>query len=84
MIPPHRFTRGLWAVALESRPDAPRFLGANWDSLRKDHYVGEPPRMLLFRTRRRARAWCNARPNVWAPYWRFRVVRVRETVRALP
>ena len=54
------------------------------------HYDGEPSQPLLFVTRRHARAWCAKQHRQYAAgrtdlcgKWRWRPVRVRETLRVV-
>ena len=66
-------------------------LGSSWadDDDKAPIYDGEPSRCLLFVTRAAARAWCQDNHEFYASYpdghvrryWRFRPIRVRETVR---
>ena len=91
--------RLLWGVELYSvdpnrdrrRQDLIRLLGSSWADHAARFYEGEPSRCLLFMTRAAARAWCQGRHEFYAsrPYsllcraWRFRPIRVRETVRVV-
>lgn len=68
--------------------DKPMLLGSTWHELgRVVKYMGEPTRALLFQTREDARAWCRDKMRRYAGrsdccgQWRFRPVRVIETVR---
>jgi hypothetical protein len=78
--------RDLWAVEMRSgscRPE-PILIGDAWHSITAPKYPGEPSRCLLFRTRKLARAWCVEATVKHAKHstdWRFRPVRVRETVK---
>lgn len=84
--PPDKWDRLLWAV--EFRSVEPPFetsflLGAAWHDGWRMTYDGEPSRTLLFRTRKHASDWCKENEKRVArhsPHWRFRPVRVRETV----
>jgi len=79
--------RKLWGVELTtSRVDCAKdklLLGAAWhDAPRHEQYPGEISRALLFATRREALAWCKQKAGRCnQKHWRFRAVRVRETVR---
>ena len=78
--------RDLWAVEMHSasgRPE-PILLGDAWHAITAPKYHGEPSRCLLFRTRKLARAWCveaTVKHFKHSTDWRFRPVRVRETVK---
>ena len=81
--------RLLWGVAIfSSRADRkPILLGSLWNKEpNPTPYLGEPPHPLLFCTRSHAREWCRlthagyAGRNDCCADWRFRPVRVRETV----
>ncbi len=65
-------------------------LGSLWHEqvlFRGKFYAGEPARALLFQTRETARIWCQEEAskfldrNDCCAKWRFRPVRVTETVR---
>jgi hypothetical protein len=74
--------RKLWGIVLLPflRGDRPLLLGAAWDNhMHPSQYAGEASRVLLFRTRREARAWLASRHGKYAVD-SMRVVRVRETV----
>lgn len=85
--------REFWGVVFSgSRPDdPPMLLGSRWhDGRRKvldTALTEEPTRVLLFKTRREARAWCRQEHEAYkgrqdcCAKWRFRPVRVREIVR---
>ena len=71
--------------------DKPMLIGASWSwdsstSSRPKPCYGEPSRALLFETRKLAREWCHRKQSEYAGrsdccrYWKFRAVRVRETV----
>ena len=77
--------RKFWGVVVMPRSKEGHILGPlgeSWDSRHADVVRGSifaaqrPSRVLLFMTRREARAWCRERGP------RFRVVRVRERVGA--
>jgi hypothetical protein len=85
----HRMVRHwdrlLWAVEMRSASCRPEgmLIGDAWHAIAPPAYEGEPTRCLLFRTRRLARAWCIEATVKHANHstdWRFRPVRVRETV----
>jgi len=69
--------------------DQPLLLGSLWDKSPKAGHFGEPTRALLFTTRDAARAWCDVQHAKYADRgdgcskWRFRPVRVRETVKVV-
>ena len=82
--------RQLWGVRFTAgrHDDRPLMIGTRWNpDTRGMGYEGEPTRVLLFTTRRIARAWCSARHAQYSgrhdncARWRFTPVRVRETVR---
>ena len=82
--------RRLWGVEWRSGEDR-LLIGGGWGGQMTDRpaYPGEPTRPLLFTTRAVARRWCateqakyTGRTDTCAT-WRFRPVRVRETVRVL-
>lgn len=83
--------RQLWGVEFSSSFDPERLLlGEGWhDWRRPPSYAGEPTGVLLFTTRRTARVWCESKAAEYAgrtdscASWRFRPIRVRETVRPL-
>src|SRR3990167_7561463 len=82
--------RLLWGVEFYSVGDPPRdrltILGTGWSHVRAGDYAGEPTRPLLFMTRADARHWCAKKLATYAgrtdrrAAWRFRPIRVRETV----
>ena len=82
--------RLLWGVEFtnDHTLTAPILIGTAWldPPLRPDDYPSESTRALLFRTREPARAWCDVRNERYSKRtdscagWRFRPVRVRETV----
>ena len=77
--------RMLWAVEMRSASCRPEgmLIGDAWHAITPPAYEGEPTRCLLFRTRKQARAWCveaTAKHAKHSKDWRFRPVRVRETV----
>ena len=82
--------RALWAVALRtsscrSKLSKPILIGDTWHAVTAPKYAGEPIRCLLFRTRKLAKAWClmATRKHARHSHWRFRPVRVRETIRVV-
>lgn len=80
-----QWDRLLWGIAFtpELEGDRPMLIGDRWDDhTRKPFFRGEPTRTLLFDTRADARAWIAGRKGSWG-WTRYRVVRVRELVRAL-
>lgn len=79
------WNRMLWAVEIRSKSCKPEgmLIGDTWHAVTPQKYLGEPPRALLFKTRRMAREWCfNAtrKYQKHGPDWKFRPVRVRETL----
>lgn len=80
--------RRLWGVLFTGslRRDASVLIGRGWSAAPETPYPGEPTRPLLFTTRAVARAWCKAKEASYEDRqdlctdWRFRAVRVRETV----
>lgn len=84
--------RHLWGVEFFSVGDMPRdrlyIIGTSWHGSRPAEYTGEPTRPLLFTTQAAARAWCAAKRASYAERtdrcaaWRFRPIRVLETVQA--
>lgn len=88
------WARRLWGVEFRGSDPRlrPHLLGTAWLTNRSpsgDFYPGEPTRPLLFTTRAAARAWCDAKQSAYAQDhdrcadWRFRPVRVLETVRVV-
>ena len=87
------WNRKLWGVEFSSPRGKPMLIGSFWDNNHKPTpYEGEPTRALLFCTRAQARNWCAEMYAEYAKYphghccasWRFRPVRVVETVRRVP
>ena len=78
----------MWGVEMTGgRMEKPILLGLAWhDHTIQPRYAGEPVRALLFCTREQARAWCRAKMQQYAGRgdvcegWKFRPVRVTETV----
>lgn len=95
MVPLKRigpWKRVLWGILMKgSIPnDPPMLLGDAWyKPMPQPGYPGEPTRALLFYTRSEARAWCkDARArysdrNDCCGKWRFRPIRVTESVRPI-
>jgi len=51
----------LWAVEMRSKScNYGLLIGSAWHKIAPPAYEGEPPRPLLFRTRKHARKWCAA------------------------
>lgn len=80
--------RQLWAIEFSSSDWEPFLIGSLWlRPMAKPQYEGEPYRALLFCTRKLARDWCRERMKEYenrpdpVRKWRFRPVRVWETVR---
>lgn len=87
-----KWRKVLWGVEFKGSidDDAPMLLWGLWhDTVRRgrEFYDDEPTRALLFQTRRAARAWCKEEMKKYAgrndccALWRYRPVRVIETVR---
>ena len=82
------WNRKLWGVQLTVSDKSTRLIGQSWDHIHVCRHDGEPPRAMLFETRRQARMWCKAKHAQYADRpvydlcreWRFRAVRVVETV----
>ena len=83
--------RKLWAVEFTGRNGAKMLIGSLWhgETMTRSYYDGEPARALLFQSRSAAREWCKAEEakydgrNDCCADWRFRPVRVRETVKVV-
>lgn len=83
--------RFLWGVEFTGsiKADKPILIGSSWMGTIPEHYDGEPSRPILFCTREKAREWCRSKMDEYkdgadvCAEWRFRVVRVRETVTAV-
>jgi hypothetical protein len=83
------WNRKMWGVTMKSPLSPLSLLGRAWIRGEKPNYEGEPSRTLVFQTRRQAREYCRAE-NTWCKArtdccheWKFRAVRVRETVRMI-
>lgn len=77
------WNRKLWGVEFLYGKGQPVLVGSMWHSITRDpFYLGEPTRALVFQTRKQARTWV-AEKMANRSYGRFRVVRVRETVRKI-
>ena len=72
--------RTLWAVELTTANGKPHLISFLWMRCFADKmlYEGEPMRALVFCTRAQAREFCKGRS---VEGWRFRPVKVRETVK---
>lgn len=91
---PNLWRRAFWGVMFVTRQDKPHLIGSLFDNDERTctRRPSEPTRALLFCTRRQAREWCRARNAEYASRrpgdicrnWRFRVVRVIETVKVNP
>lgn len=83
------WNRLLWGVELSSPLSKPKLIGSLWHGQTPYPYPDEPTRALLFCTRKAAREWCRAEMAKCAwrcdycSDWRFRPVRVRETVKVV-
>ena len=81
--------RTMWGVEFKGAiaDDKPTLIGTRWSHNMNAGYAGEPTRALLFTTRELAREWCHRQVakykgrNDVCERWRFKPVRVRETVR---
>jgi len=79
--------RKLWGVLFTSKDSSPTLIGNAWSDPFNSRYEGEPSRVLLFTTRRSAQEWCKEKRAQYKDrpdscrYWKFRPVRVRETVK---
>ena len=79
-----------WGVELHST-GSPTLIANTWGDCDTFARNTEPTRALLFATREAARQWCTSRHKFYEKYgeghicteWRFRPVRVRETVKKL-
>jgi hypothetical protein len=79
----------LWGVEFKGsiNDDDPMLLGRLWHEYASPGFRDEPTRALLFKTREAAREWCrrqldkNKDRTDCCALWRFRPVRVIETVR---
>lgn len=71
--------RRLWGVEFSGKLTRPHLIGSLW-AARASTYHEEPTRALLFCTRKQAREWCKSKNQCCAD-WRFRPVRVVETVK---
>ena len=86
----YRLSRKRWGIRFSSRAGRRRreitVLWSSWHREATSAYPGEPPRALLFMTRAAARAWCATEQARYATRqdslrtWRFRPVRVIETI----
>ena len=73
--------RKLWGVVFKKGAQ-PVIVFRLWIDEKADYIEGEAPRALLFVNRKTARDWCKSR-NVSSSEWKFRPVRVRETVQVI-
>ncbi len=77
------WNRKLWAVECSAERCETVIIGKAWHIIKDGDYPGEPTKCLLFVTRKDARQWCmeaTKKHSKHSPHWRFRAVRVRETV----
>lgn len=89
------WNRLLWGIEHYSRPNPrsdldgePRLIGGTWHRLNVQQFLCQPSRPILFTTKKLAQAWCKEQHEFYKKYkgdgicefWRFRPVRVRETV----
>lgn len=83
------WNRKLWGVQFTTGRDEGILIGSLWLLGERSHYPDEPTRALVFQTRRGARAYCKEERAKYegrqdsCKSWRFRPVRVIETVRPL-
>jgi len=83
--------RKLWAIEFSDPLTPPMIIGGSWHPLNKVQYDGQPTQPVLFRTRAKAKKWCKEQKEKYDSYpagdvvkrWRFRPIRVRETVSAI-
>jgi hypothetical protein len=82
--------RLLWGIQFSSQGEKPLLIGTLWlHPMATPQYFDEPPRPLLFKTRVSARNWCRERlleykgRNDCCAKWKFKPVRVRETVKPI-
>jgi len=82
-----RWHEKLWGIEFRSSADGEKMLlGSIWHGTKIISYDGEPTRALVFCTRKAARAWCRNKMNAYKGQegvcrkWRFRPIRVIETV----
>lgn len=90
---PCQWNRRLWGIEFRNSRGDRLLLGSLWDDDQRERagHLGEPGRALLFCTRAQARAWCARERAKFVDYpkdhiciaWRFRAVRVRETVQVI-
>lgn len=80
--------RIMWGIEFRNGNETPTLLGGGWGGFNAgvSRYKGEPTRALVFSTRRQARDYCRMKHQEYKDHpicgkWRFRPVRVRETVR---
>ena len=88
-----RWRKELWGVQFTDgrKGDKPMLLGFAWHDMNRErlYYLGEPTRALLFTSRAAARSWCRCQHNKnrgrsdCCAKWRFRPVRVVESIRPL-
>ena len=85
----NEWTRNFWGIEHTTKERTRVLLGRLWHNMTPHNYDGEPTRALLFTTRKAAREWCIQERAKFVnhsdtyAYWRFRPVRVRETVRVV-
>lgn len=75
--------RLLWAVSFWTGRREAFLCGESWHAVRPAACEDEPTRVLLFKTRRAARAWAKMKFRECKRHsdeWHFRAVRVREAV----
>ena len=86
-----QWDRLLWAIESSELQEKSMLIGRDWGHTRErggqKSHASEPSRALLFTSRAAAREWCEIEHALYAGRadccvnWRFRPVRVRETVR---
>lgn len=75
--------RKLWGVMVSGAAVRQEHLISTlWNGHHYNPYPDEPPRALLFTTRKAAREWCRAKQGI-SNVWRYRPVRVVESVRVV-
>ena len=83
------WNRKLWAVEMSTLGKDPMLISVDWNNAGASRYQYEPARCLLFQNRKAARVWCRSEEFTYhdrldsCKDWRFRPVRVRETVKRL-
>lgn len=82
-MPIKPWDRCWWGVEFCTDASEPILLIDGWFRQRPQRNIGEPPRVLLFDTRAKARTWCKATTDKYRHLgmgWKFTPVKVRELV----